>query len=68
MADTRAKVKEVLSNREDSEDAALSVEARKAIAFLEKLKIDKMERADLEALETKLKEKLKQIRASLKEG
>lgn len=68
VADTRAKVKEVLFKREDSEDAALGVEARKAIAFLEKLKIDKMERADLEALETKLKEKLKQIRASLKEG
>ena len=68
VADTRAKVKEVLSNREDREDNTLSVEARKAIALVEKLKIDKMERADLEALETTLKEKLKQIRASLKEG
>jgi ParB family chromosome partitioning protein len=68
VASTRAKVKEVLSNREDSEDAALGVEARKAIALVEKLKFDKMERADLKALETKLKEKLKQIRASLKEG
>jgi ParB family chromosome partitioning protein len=68
VADTRAKVKEVLSNREDREDNTLSVEARKAIALVDKLKIDKMERADLEALETTLKEKLKQIRASLKEG
>jgi ParB family chromosome partitioning protein len=67
VADTRAKVKEVLSNREGSEeDFALGVEARKAIALVEKIKIDKMEKADLEALETKLKEKLKQIRASLK--
>lgn len=69
VASTRAKVKEVLSNREDSEeDSALGVEAKNAIALVEKLKIDKMERADLEALETKLKEKLKQIRASLKKG
>jgi ParB family chromosome partitioning protein len=66
VAGTRAKIKEVLSKREDSENAALGVEARNAIALVEKLKIDKMERADLEALETKLKEKLKQIRASLK--
>jgi ParB family chromosome partitioning protein len=66
VAGTRAKIKEVLSKREDSENAALGVEARNAIALVEKLKFDKMERADLEALETKLKEKLKQIRASLK--
>lgn len=69
VASTRAKVKEVLSNREDSEeDSALGVEAKNAIALVEKFKIDKMEKADLEALETKLKEKLKQIRASLKKG
>lgn len=68
VADTRVKVKEVLSKKEDSKDAVLDQEARNAIALVEKLKIDKMEKADLEALETKLKEKLKQIRASLKES
>ncbi len=64
---TRKRVGEELARHKDSEEPTLSQVARTVLAGIEKLNPGEMERDDLKALEASLKQKLKEVRAALKD-
>ena len=66
VAQTRKRVKDELSKSAPQEEQLLGKQAQKALGQIQKMKVERMERTELEALEAALKQKLKEVRANLK--
>ena len=66
VTETQKLVREKLAHYNNSEKAILSKEVSQALAQIEKVKPEKLERDELKVLEVSLKQKLKEIRKVLK--
>jgi ParB family chromosome partitioning protein len=66
VAATRARVASELAKHTQPEKPLMSTVTQKAIAVITGVKLNEMEKTELEAFEKALKEKLKEIRANLK--
>jgi ParB family transcriptional regulator, chromosome partitioning protein len=66
VAATRTRVASELAKHTQQEKPSMSTVAQKAIASVTGVKLNEMEKTELEAFEKALKEKLKEVQANLK--